>query len=97
MATIMDPKFKTPKIIADAGERFYATIKDALEITHTGKFVAINVESGKYYIGETPEQVLGDAKAADPGGLFHLIRIGFTGAFQVSYALRQTDADWLFR
>lgn len=91
------PQFTNPRAIAAAGERFYDAQRLSLEAEHHGEFAAVNVSSGQIYLGKTPEEALSSAKGADIKGLFHLIRVGFTGAFQVSYASQKTDSDWLFR
>src|ERR1039458_10859101 len=88
--------FSNPKSIADAGERIYQELKTQLESEHAGQFIAINVASAQYQVGDSPEEALEAAKAADPKGLFHLIRVGFPGAFQISYAIRAPGPDWLF-
>ena len=97
MAAPMNPFLTNPKAIAKAGEEIYNSLRAELEENHIGKFVAINVKTSTYHLGDTPEEALQEAKKADPQGLFHLIRVGFSGAFQISYALQNTDSDWLFR
>ncbi len=93
----MKNQFSNPKRIADAGERIYKTkFQQELEKTANGKFVAIDVISGSASMGETPEQALNAARKEDPKGLFHLIRVGFSGAFQLNHAL-QSSTDWLSR
>lgn len=88
-----------PKAIAELGEKIYSEqYKEQYERDHPGKFVAIDVATQKAYIGETPEGVLDAARADSPNGIFHLIQVGFSGAFRVSYTYH-TDAnmDWIFR
>ncbi len=93
----MTPRFSNPKAIAQAGEEIYnRKYRSDFEANQVGKFAAINVKNERCYLGNTPEAALESAKEADPDGLFHLIRIGFTGAFQVSYAFQKTSSDWLF-
>ncbi len=93
----MDPKFTNPKAIAEAGEKIYAEkYRDEFEAMYRGQFAAIDVKSGLAYRGVTPEQALGAARQAAPGGLFHLIRIGQPGAFRVSYSA-DAKLDWLSR
>jgi hypothetical protein len=99
MATI--PPSLNPKVIARLGEEIYShKYKAEYEVAHWGKFVAINVRTGSATIGETPEEALEHAKAADPHGLFHLVRAGFPSAFTASYAFDQSNgksgSDWIF-
>jgi hypothetical protein len=94
MAT-MNTQFPNPKAIAAAGEDIYKSIQVDLEANHRGEFVAINVRTKSYYLGDTAEEALENAKNAEPSGLFHLIRVGFLGAFQISYAFEKPSSDWL--
>ena len=91
MATMLS----NPKSIAEAGERFYDALREDLEANHKGRFVAINVATGSYYLGDGAEEALESARKAEPQGYFHLIRIGFPGAFQISHAFQRSSSDWL--
>ena len=94
---LMNAQFSNPKQIADAGERIYRTkFQQELEKTANGKFVAIDVIAGTASVRETPEQALNAAKKEDPKGLFHLIRVGFSGAFRLNHASKDST-DWLSR
>jgi len=87
-----------PKAIAEAGERLYAErFKTDFELNSKGKFAVIDVLSEKAAVGDTPEAAFEEAKKIAPNGIFHLIRIGFPGAFQVSYQYQHGAQDWLFR
>ncbi len=99
------PPSLNPKLIAKLGEDIYKQKYQAeYEKTQQGKFVAINVRSGTATLGDTSDAALEQAKTADPHGLFHLIRVGFPSAFQVSYAFDQLEqdnngkpgSDWIF-
>jgi hypothetical protein len=61
----------------------YAEISQALEAQHRGEFVMIEVDSGEYFLGETPQQALGKARAAHPGKAFCLIRVGYRAAHKL--------------
>jgi len=97
--TDMTSNFTNPKAIAELGEKIYSDrYKDEYERDHPGKFVAIDVTTQKAYVGDTPEGVLNVAREDSPHGIFHLIQVGFSGAFRVSYT-NNDDAglDWVFR
>ena len=97
MATMNQQIPSNPKEIAETGEKIYnEKYRAQYEAEHLGKFVAINIRSGHATLAETSEEALQMAKAADPSGLFHLIRVGSPGAFRVSYA-QHGDNDWLYR
>ena len=88
-------QFSNPIAIAEAGEQMYNPLRADLEANHRGKFVAIDVKTGAYYLGDGAEEALEAARSAEPLGMFHLIRIGFAGAFQISHAFQRTNFDWL--
>lgn len=93
----MQVNLTNPKAIAHAGEEIYLEkFKNEYEEIHVGKFVAINVIAETATLADTPEAALESARAADPKGVFHLIRVGFPSAFQISYGIPQTSPDWLF-
>ena len=94
----MRPRQWSPKEIADAGEKIYREkFKATFETKFHGKFVAIEVNEGDAMTGDSPDEVLEKAKAAHPEGIFHLIRVGFRNAFELSFAYRNAGPDWLFR
>jgi len=91
-----------PKMIAKLGEDIYRQkYQSEYEAHHLGKFVAINVRNQQATLGESPYEALEQAKAADPQGLFHLIRVGFSSAFQITHAYEYGNSgsgpDWIFR
>jgi hypothetical protein len=91
------PSITNPKAAAELGEKIYRErYKDAYEREHPGKFVAINVLTEDSYVGDTPEGVLAQARAAAPTGSFHLIQVGHGGAFRVGYA-QSSSMDWIFQ
>lgn len=89
--------FNSPKAIADAGERIYRDKFQALfEPEHSGEFAAINVLAETATLGATPEAAFEAARQADPNGVYHLVRVGYPGAFQISYQQTHGAQDWLF-
>ena len=89
------PSFSNPQAIAEAGERIYKDrYQSDYEQKYHGHFVAIDVTSEKSYIAEQPEDVLEKAREESPDGIFHLIKIGATGAFRVSYS-SNVVRDWV--
>ena len=86
-----------PKTLAEQGEKIYRErYKEQFERDHHGMFVAIDAATGKAYLANEPEVALVNAKKDAPSGLFHLIRVGFAGAFRVSYTSDAT-LDWIFQ
>lgn len=86
-----------PEIIAARGEKVYQEqLKDVLEKDHKGEFVAIEVESAKYFLGKSPEEALEKAKKEFPEKIFHLIRIGYAGVYKVSWSAGSKSYGWVF-
>ncbi len=60
------------------GERIYRTrLKALLEPAHIGEFVAIEVESGDYFVGPTLGAALAKASKKYPDKRFHIVRVGY--------------------
>jgi hypothetical protein len=86
--------FNDPKAISEAGEKIYERLyKAEYERSYLGKFVAINILDDSATIGNNATEALGSARAKYPKGLFHLIRVGHSGAFEVGLAHRHVSAD----
>lgn len=61
----------------------YAQIRSELETRHHGDYVMIEVDSGDYFVGKTPQEALSQAQVAHPGRAFYLIRIGYKAAHKL--------------
>lgn len=64
----------------------YQEIRDDLEPHHFGEFVMIEVESGDYYLGKTPDEALEQAEEEYPDSVFCLIRVGHAAANKIKQA-----------
>jgi len=62
--------------LAAKGESLYAKLKEQLEQEHRGEFVAIEVESGDYFLGKTLQEADKKAREKYPNRVFYVIRIG---------------------
>lgn len=69
---------------AKKGKEIYQKISKDAEKKHYGKFLAIEVESGKYFLGETQEEAVKKAKKRFPTKIFYFIKIGFPGVVTFS-------------
>ena len=86
-----------PGMIADKGDRIYQEqLKDLLEKDHKGEFVAIEVESGAYFLGKTPEEALEKARKEFLNRIFHLIRVGHAGVYKVGWSISNKTHGWIF-
>ena len=64
--------------LAEEGERFYTEhLRAVLEPEQTGRFVAIEPETGRYFVGRNGSEALVAARQAMPESLFYLKRVGY--------------------
>jgi hypothetical protein len=64
--------------LGEEGERiYYENLKPILEPQYKGKIVAIEVDSGDYFIGDSVIKALQKAREVYPDKLFHFMKIGF--------------------
>lgn len=68
------------------GKIRYEEIRSELEAHHHGGFVMIEVDSGDYFVGSTPQAALDQAQTAHPGKVFYMIRIGYKAAHKLKRA-----------
>jgi hypothetical protein len=71
----------TPEIASDdlvtRGQIAYREkLASILEPSHDGEFVAVEPDSGRYFLGETATAALVTAHTAMPNNLFYLTRVG---------------------
>jgi len=92
--THMPVNRSSPKEMAAAGEAIYnEKYRAAFEVEHPGKFVAIDINTEKAWVNDTPEGALGVAQDECPNGMFHLIKVGSPGVYRVGYS-QQASCDW---
>ncbi len=59
----------------------YGRVAEKLEPSFKGKIVAIEVESGEYFVGETVLDAAGKARVKHPDKVFHFFHIGFPSVY----------------
>jgi hypothetical protein len=62
--------------MAEKAKAIYEKIKDRLEAEHKGEAVAIDVESGDYFLGKTGLEAARQAKSRYPNRIPYIMRIG---------------------
>lgn len=88
----------TPKQLAEKGEAIYkGKYQEEYEHLYPGKFVAIDLDSEKAFVADTPEGAVGLLQQENPESFFHLIKVGSPGVFKVGYSAHSDDRDWLFQ
>jgi hypothetical protein len=78
-------KYPNRSRLVELGQRFYdEKLKSELEPAHNGRFVAIEPESGQYFLHDNGTAALIHAHDRLPGRLFYLVRVGYGAADTVS-------------
>src|ERR1039457_1970306 len=92
----MEPNLNDPKAVSDAGERIYdERYRQDYERDYRGQVVAVDVLSGNATLGGTSSAALLKARHKYPKAVFHLIRVGHAGSFEVGTAYRHVHTDRL--
>ena len=87
----------SPSSTAKQGEQIYdEKYRIDFEKRHPGRFVAIDVDSQRAHVGDSPVEVLEKARKENPKGVFHLIRVGSPGVYRMGYSGTRDDGDWVF-
>lgn len=76
--------------IAEKGAKIYEKIKIKYEPQYNGKFLAIEVESEKAYLGDTSAEALELAKKEHPSKIFYVVKIGFDVAETMAQTIIST-------
>ena len=85
MSTLRKEDVAVADPLVESGQRFYDEhLKDKLEPEHTGRYVAIEPESGRYFLADTGTDALLEAHRALPQNLFYLARVGYPAADTLS-------------
>jgi hypothetical protein len=71
-----------------AEEVYYSRLRRLLEPEHLDEFVAIEPESGDYFLGETLSEAIGAARHAHPNRLVHAMRVGHKTALHIGTGIR---------
>jgi len=72
-------------LAAKARKIYYEQLKQTLEASSQGKFVAIEVNSGDYFLGSTPLEAINNGKQRYPEEIFHVMKVGYKAAVLIKY------------
>lgn len=76
-------------VIRQGRQLYEEKLKAELEPKHTGRFVAIEPNTGDYFLGNTSTEALLAAHTAMPNSRFYLKRVGYETTHQIgSYGNR---------
>jgi hypothetical protein len=73
---ISDPTTPSDDLVERGQTAYRLTLASVLEPSHDGEFVAVEPDSGQYFLGNTASAALVAAHSAIPNKLFHLTRVG---------------------
>ena len=77
MSSLLNSNQATNDGLVERGQNTYRrTLASILEPSHDGEFVAIEPDSGQYFLGSTASAALVAAHSAMPENLFYLTRVG---------------------
>ena len=71
-------------VIRQGRQLYKGKLKAMLEPEHTGRFVAIEPDTGDYFLGDTDAEALFAAHAVMPDSRFYLKRIGYDYTHRIS-------------
>lgn len=69
----------------EQAKKVYSELQEELEKNHNGKYVAIDVDSKRYFIGNTRDEAVQLGKAEMPSVVFFVKRIGGVDTVARSY------------
>jgi len=70
----------TTDVARRAKQLYDAKLRTKLEADHLNRFVAIEPDSGDYFLGQTLSEAIGASRAAHPDRLAFAMRVGHTAA-----------------
>lgn len=92
---MQDTRLLNPKIVAEKGQEIYdAKLKQELEAKEIGRFVAIDVVSGNYFLGDSILEAVELARDRYPGRLVHTVRVGYPGVFEMGSRVGGFSYAW---
>jgi hypothetical protein len=88
MSKATQPKQYIPLRKRERGEkadRIYEQIREQLEAEHWGKIVAIDLDTGEYFIDDDVLEATMKARSAHPGCIPYVKRIGYPYVWRVPW------------
>ena len=85
MSTLRKDELEAADDLVESGQRLYdERLRELLEPSQAGRYVAIEPVSGKYFLGDTGTEALLEARRALPEAVFYLARVGYPAADTLS-------------
>ena len=84
MSTLRKDGAQFADALSADGQRLYdERLRELLEPDHAGEFVAVDPDTGRYFLGPTGLDALRAGRRELPGKLFYLLRVGSDAAYRV--------------
>ncbi|MGH9899439.1 MAG: hypothetical protein ACRD63_16110 [Pyrinomonadaceae bacterium] len=84
MSTLRKENAEVTDVLAEKGQRLYDEhLRDMLEQKHNGQFVAIEPDTGYYFLGDSGLAALRAGRSEMPNKLFYLLRVGHEATYRV--------------
>jgi len=74
---------ETKSVIERAKQIYVSQLQADLESQHIDRFVAIEPDSGDYFLGDTFDEAVKSARTKYPSRISHTIKIGHGAAFHI--------------
>jgi hypothetical protein len=71
-----NPTTSNDDLVERGQSTYQQSLASILEPSHLGEFVAVEPDSGRYFLASTASAALVAARAAMPNNLFYLTRVG---------------------
>ena len=88
MSSLLKSNSATDDLVERGSTTYRQSLASILEPSHLGEFVAVEPDSGRYFLGSTASAVLVAAHEAMPNSLFYLTRVGQETAHTVRTAYK---------
>ena len=90
MSTLRKNDLEAADDRVESGQGLYdGRLRELLEPSQAGRYVAIEPVSGNYFLGDTGTEALLEARHALPETMFYLARVGYSAADTLSSYDRQ--------
>jgi hypothetical protein len=73
------------KSVIEKAKQIYEPMRKRLESEETGRFVAIEPDSGDIFVADSFDAAVGAARSAHPRRVSHTIKIGSGAAFHIGF------------
>jgi hypothetical protein len=85
LSTLRKDELEAADDLVQSGQCLYdKRLRELLEPSQVGRYVAIEPVSGKYFLGDTGTEALLEARRVLPEAVFYLARVGYPAADTLS-------------